>query len=298
MNAPFRHRHGLLNIDKPAGVTSRDVVNRVVRLLPKTKIGHAGTLDPLATGVLVVCIGAATRLVDRVQEHLKGYRAELKFGVRSDTDDITGRISPGGDCSGITSAEVALRLEEFQGEISQVPPDFSAVHVGGRRAYDLARSQQEFALPARTVRVEALSLTSFAGDRAELEIVCGSGTYIRSIVRDLGERLNCGAVMTSLRRTFIGPYRDSEALPLEELTLETLSTRLSPLCSALDQDVIYSATDSECAAVRAGRRLTPRSMLSPRPARIAVLDSTGELFAFADWNPAEHSLQPQRVFVR
>lgn len=298
MNAAFPSSHGLLNLDKPAGMTSRDVVNRVGRLFKKTKIGHAGTLDPLATGVLIVCVGAATRLVDRVQEHLKGYRAQLKLGVRSDTDDITGQICPGGDSTHITADELATLLKDFRGEISQVPPSFSAVHVGGRRAYDLARSQQEFELSARTVQVEAITLTSFVGDTAELEIVCGSGTYIRSIIRDLGERLGCGAVMTDLRRTFIGPFRDTEALPLEELSQETLSARLLPLRSVLSGDVIYSATAAECAALLQGRVLHIETRLGAEPARVAVLDPTQELFAFAAWDPAKHTLQPQTVFVR
>lgn len=298
LNAAARPWHGLLNIDKPAGMTSRDVVNRVGRLLKKTKIGHAGTLDPLATGVLVVCIGSATRLVDRVQEHLKGYRVHLKLGVRSDTDDITGRLSPGGDCSHITAADISSLLEDFRGDISQVPPDYSAVHVDGRRAYDLARTQQEFELTARHVRVESISLTSFAGETAELEIVCGSGTYIRSIIRDLGERLGCGAVMTDLRRTFIGPFRDMDALPLDELSMETLATRLQPLRSVLSGDVTYSATAADCAALLQGRPVRVETMLCAESARVAVLDPTQELFAFAAWDPVKNSLQPQAVFVR
>ena len=290
--------HGLLNLDKPAGVTSRDVVNRVARLVRRTKAGHAGTLDPLATGVLVVCLGAATRLVDRVQEHRKGYRASLQFGLRSDTDDITGQVAPGGDWRGISTDDIRRALAEFQGAIAQVPPKFSAVHVDGRRAYDLARSQQEFELSARVVQVDLAELISHHDDFAELDLVCGSGTYVRSLVRDLGDRLGCGAVMTALRRTFIGPYRDTDALPLEELTAETLRSRLLPLNSALDRDARYPASLAECAALLQGKSIEAPAEFSPDDLRVAVLDNAGELFAFTRWDAGERRLHPQQVFVR
>lgn len=279
-------------------MTSRDVVNRVGRLMRKTKIGHAGTLDPLATGVLVICLGAATRLVDRIQEHRKGYRAELKLGLRSDTDDITGTIVPGGDPSGIATDELRQALAEFQGELSQVPPKYSAVHVDGQRAYDLARAQQEFELSARPVQVDSVTLLRHAHDVAEIDIVCGSGTYVRSLIRDVGDRLGCGAVMSALRRTFIGPFSESEALPLDQLTAETIAARLLPLRSVLDDDPRYAASQTECEALLQGRGLVVPDDFAPPSPRVAVLDPTGELFAFAAWNADRRLLLPQQVFVR
>lgn len=280
-------------------MTSRDAVNRVAQLLPrKTKVGHAGTLDPLATGVLVVGIGAATRLVDRVQEHPKGYRAGLQFGVCSDTDDITGEVTPGGDTSLVTTAKLQELLREFEGRQLQVPPKFSAVHVDGQRAYDLARSDQDFSLAAKTVHVDSVTLIKHEREFAELDIVCGSGTYVRSIIRDLGERLGCGAVMTTLTRTFIGPFRLDAALQLDQLTRETLPDHLLPMYSVLSDDVKYTANESECTALLQGRGIAITECGLASDERVAVLDASGELFAFALWNAERRLLNPQRVFAR
>lgn len=298
LNAAPISLHGLLNLDKSAGVTSRDVVNRVGRLARKTKIGHAGTLDPLATGVLVVCLGAATRLVDRIQEHRKGYRAELKLGVRSDTDDITGALTAGSDPSGIMTDQLRQALAEFQGELAQIPPKYSAVHVAGQRAYDLARSQQAFELSARPVQIDSVTLLRHAHDVAEIDIVCGSGTYVRSLIRDVGDRLGCGAVMSALRRTFIGPFSESEAWPLDQLTVETIAARLLPLRSVLSDDPRYAANEAECAALLQGRGIAVPDDFAPLSQRVAVLDPTDELFAFAMWDAESRRLQPQQVFVR
>jgi tRNA pseudouridine55 synthase len=290
--------HGLLNLDKPAGMTSREVVNRVSRLAGKTRIGHAGTLDPLATGVLIICLGAATRLMDRIHEHRKGYRAGLKLGVRSDTDDVTGQVVPGEDPSRITSTELQHVLTEFQGTIDQIPPRYSAVHVDGRRAYHLVRSRREFELTARPVRIYSTELIRHAGDEVEIDVVCGSGMYVRSLIRDLGERLGCGAVMTSLRRTFIGPFRESDGVQLDQLTVETLPGRLLPLRSVLEDDPTYSANVAECEALQQGRGIPVPDEFSPQGPRVAVLDSSGELFAFATWDAEHRRLQPHLVFVR
>ncbi len=291
--------HGLLNLNKPTGMTSRDAVNRVQQLLPrKTKVGHAGTLDPLANGVLIVAIGAATRLIDDVQAHGKGYRAGLRLGVRSDTDDVTGELTPGGDPSRITSATVQTALSPYVGEISQIPPRYSAVHVDGRRAYTLARRDQAFELTARRVQVESITLIEQSGADVTIDIVCGSGTYIRSIIRDLGEDLGCGAVMTSLTRTFIGPFQMADALPLADVNATTFTSHIHPLRSVLRDEACFQATETDCADLLKGRGVAwPTSLaLTNRP--IAVLDPTGELFAFAAWNESRQLLMPQRVFPR
>jgi tRNA pseudouridine55 synthase len=289
--------HGFLNFDKPAGLSSRAVVNLVAALARRTKVGHAGTLDPLATGVLVVCFGAATRLVSRVQEHSKGYRAGLKLGVRSDTDDVTGTVIPGGDASRISDDEIRAALAEFQGTIAQVPPRFSAVHVAGQRAYELARAEAEFALTPREVQVDSVQLAGRSGDELLLEIVCGSGTYVRSLIRDLGDRLGCGAVMTSLQRTFIGPFRVESAISLEHLTAERLHDSLQPLRMVLSDEPRYQASAAECEALQQGRSIGV-SMASGKSPRIAVLGADGELFAFAGYDAAAAHLSPQQVFVR
>lgn len=292
--------HGILNIYKPTGVTSRDVVNQVGRSLGTRKVGHAGTLDPLASGVLVICVGAATRLVERIQEHPKGYRAGVTLGVRSDTDDSTGTVVPGSDPSGISRAELETVLREFVGEIDQKPPKFSAVHVNGQRAYELARENREFELTERKVRVDEARLLSFDNPKLEFDVVCGSGTYIRSIIRDLGDRFGCGAIMTSLHRTFVGPFQDSTAISLNADVTVPLSEQVQPLKSVLgESDPRFHATDEECQALRKGQGLEiPEALLKHPDERVAVLDSSGELFAFAKLDRTHGRILPQRVFVR
>lgn len=198
---------GFLVIDKPAGMTSRDAVNVAQRWFPrKTKIGHAGTLDPLATGVLVLCVGKATKLVERVQAMGKTYRATILLGAASDTDDADGTVTPS-VVNAIPSEErIRELLPNFVGEIRQRPPNVSAIKVAGRRAYDLARRGQEVELKPRTVRVDAIRPLKYEWPRLDLEIDCGKGTYIRSIARDLGELLGVGGLIAALRRTRIGGF--------------------------------------------------------------------------------------------
>ena len=198
---------GFLVIDKPAGMTSRDVVNVAQRWFPRrTKIGHAGTLDPLATGVLVLCIGAATKLVERVQAMGKTYRTRILFGFTSNTDDADGTLTAYAVGEVPTEETIRELLPQFVGEIQQLPPVVSALKIDGQRAYDLARRGQEVKLQPRAVRVDAIRLLGYEWPYLDLEIDCGKGTYIRSIARDIGEKLNCGGLVQSLRRTRIGEF--------------------------------------------------------------------------------------------
>jgi tRNA pseudouridine55 synthase len=206
-----------LNIDKPAGMTSRDVVNRVVKFTQTRRVGHAGTLDPLATGVLVVAVEKATRLVEYVQQQPKTYEAEFLLGQSSDTDDIEGRIDHRPVTVPPTRAEIEEVLSRFQGEIVQLPPKYSALKIGGRAAYDLARKGMEVELKPRPVRIDSIELTGFDYPRVELTVSCGSGTYIRSIARDLGEALGVGGLMSRLRRTAVGVFQVADAVGLERL---------------------------------------------------------------------------------
>ncbi len=196
-------RGGWLVIDKPAGITSSRVVVQL-RRATGIKAGHAGTLDPLATGVLIVCLGPATRLIDVIHRQTKGYRARFLLGKQSDTDDIEGTVTDVVDARPVTRGDVEHALPRFVGKIAQVPPQFSAVHVQGRRAYQLARAGQEVEIEPREVEVFRLELLSFAYPELEVEIECGSGTYVRSIGRDLGALLGTGAGMSQLVRTRVG----------------------------------------------------------------------------------------------
>ena len=221
--------HGVIVIDKPAGLTSARVVDRVKRLLPRgTKIGHAGTLDPFATGVLVLLIGKATKLCETMMDQPKAYEATAKLGATTETDDsespehVTPNVHPP------ERAAVDAALTHFRGTVMQRPPAYSAIKVAGRRAYDLARGGAQVALEARPVNVYRIEVLSYAIPLLELAIECGRGTYVRSIARDLGERLGTGAYLTRLRRTRVGSYSINEAFPLDLLRAETIVTTIRP----------------------------------------------------------------------
>jgi tRNA pseudouridine55 synthase len=288
---------GLLNIDKPAGVTSRKVVDRVARLVRPAKAGHAGTLDPLATGVLVVCVGPATRLIGMVQAQPKTYRATFRLGFRSDTDDVEGNVLETSPDPAVTRAGIERLLPRFTGRIEQVPPRYSAVHVEGRRAYDLARRGEEVALKPRAVDVHRIELAALAGRELTLEIECGSGTYVRSIGRDLGELLGCGAVMSELVRTRIGPFRIEQATPLHALTRDTLAEALLPATMAVSDLPVYRCSANELELVRQGRAVQAESLSGAGPA-VAILGPDGSLAALAEYDAAARTLAPRQVFVR
>ena len=300
---------GVLNLDKPIGVTSRDVVNQVVRLVHPAKVGHAGTLDPLATGVLVVCVGHATRLISLAQEGRKRYLGRFTLGQRSDTDDVTGNLSAGGDWSGITRGDLVALLPEFTGRILQIPPQFSAVHVNGQRAYDLARRGEAVTLEPRPVDVGSIELVTFEPPDFELEIECGSGTYVRSIGRDLGERLGCGAVMKALRRTAVGPFDVSTSVSPDKLTRDSLAADLQPALKIVPHLVQRRLSEEEVIASRRGQSIRALPESHPLPStkiepalkndsdrRTALIDIEGVLVGIAEFDPQSHRLLPRIVF--
>ncbi len=243
---------GLLNLDKPAGMTSRDVVNRVQKLVKPVKVGHAGTLDPLATGVLVICLGQATRLVPYIHEFSKTYVAEFLLGVTSETDDTEGELRRVPDAPLLTAGAVETALPRFCGRILQTPPTHSAVKVQGRRAYALARRGADLQLEPREVEVHRLVLREFTPERLTLEVECSSGTYIRSLGRDLGLVLGSGAVMCGLRRTRIGPFGTETALSPDSLTRDTLQAALLPSLQAVAHLPSVMANPDEVALLRRG----------------------------------------------
>jgi len=216
---------GLLIVDKPAGLTSHDVVGRVRRLAGTRRVGHAGTLDPMATGVLVVGIEKATRLLGHLALTQKQYAATIRLGERTDTDDADGEVVARNPADGVTDADLRQAAAALTGEIQQVPPGISAIKVGGQRAYRLTREGAPPDLPARTVTVMELDITAVrrsagpAGGLLDVDalVTCSSGTYIRAIARDLGAALGTGGHLTALRRTRVGPYRIEDATPLDEL---------------------------------------------------------------------------------
>jgi tRNA pseudouridine55 synthase len=211
---------GILAIDKPAGMTSFDAVRAVRRIFNERRVGHAGTLDPTATGLLPVCVGQATRLVDYFHQQNKTYRCVVRFGEVSDTLDTEGAVIPRADASGLTEADVRAAADRFVGDIEQVPPMHSAVRHEGKHLYELARSGQEVERKARTAHIESIELTAFRpGARAEadLTVVSGKGAYMRVLAADIGETLGTGALLAWLSRTAYGPLGIDDAVTPEAL---------------------------------------------------------------------------------
>lgn len=276
---------GLLNLNKPEGWTSRDVVNRVARLCGrKVKVGHAGTLDPLATGVLVVCVGGATRLVPLIHEHLKGYEAEFLLGAKSDSDDTEGEVTPVEIPADLTAESIESLLPEFTGEIQQVPPIYSAVKVNGKRAYKAARHGESFELSPRTVTVSRLSLARFKPPQFTLSIECSTGTYIRSIGRDLARKLGTEAVMSKLTRTYVGTMTIENAIDPDELTRERLpGLLLSPL-TMLTHLRSIPVSGEQAHRLQCGQSLPWPDDLqdAPEGETVTITAPGGELFAIAE----------------
>ncbi|NJS38995.1 MAG: tRNA pseudouridine(55) synthase TruB [Rhodobacteraceae bacterium] len=247
---------GWLIVDKPAGITSTAVVNKVKWALSAQKAGHAGTLDPDATGVLAVALGEATKTIPYITDALKCYRFRVTLGAQTDTDDASGTITATSD-QRPADAEIEAALHAFRGDISQVPPQYSAVKVDGDRAYDLAREGEVMDLAARPLWVESLMLLDRPDpDHVDLEMVCGKGGYVRSIARDLGLALGCLAHVEWLRRTWSGPFDAKDGVTMEEIEAEAkteaLDTRLLPLELGLQDLPEFPATPEGAARLRNG----------------------------------------------
>lgn len=289
---------GFLNINKPAGPTSHDIVNRVrLRLGRKAKVGHAGTLDPFASGVLVVCVGPAVRLAEYVQRQPKRYTAQITLGATSDTDDVMGEVRSiedpiGTECK-VRSSEENVRniLPRFIGTIQQVPPAHSAVHVNGQRAYKLAREGEILTLSPRPVTIHSLELLHYDWPTAEIDVRCGSGTYIRALARDVGGTLGVGGYCSALTRTAVGPFTLETAVKLEDMNP---SRDLLPPTTGLDLPAVRLAED-QAARVRYGKTVTPPADTPlPRAEEVALLDEAGNLLALA--RPDNQHYQPTKVF--
>jgi tRNA pseudouridine55 synthase len=291
---------GLLVLDKPSGISSRAVVDCVQRWFPKrTRIGHAGTLDPLATGVLVLCLGRATRLIEYIQRMDKVYRTRLLLGARSDSDDADGTITPFSGAVAADAAMVAECVANFVGTLEQVPPAYSAVKVAGQRAYALARRGEVVSLSSHSVQIHAIQILDYAYPHLDLEVRCGKGTYIRSLARDIGERLGCGALVQQLRRTRIGPFTAEKALMLDA-DAETVRARLLPLEMAVAELPRLVLPDTERKRLEQGQAITiaDAQLRTGSGKEVALFDSAGRLAAVAVFDPRKQMLQPVKVIHR
>lgn len=287
---------GVLNLLKPPGMTSHDVVSVVRRALQTKKVGHTGTLDPAVAGVLPICVGKATRLADYIMGEDKAYRAEITFGIQTETADATGRVIAEESAAHLGRGDIAYILPRFTGEIMQTPPMVSAVKVGGRRLYELAREGKEIERQARPVTIHRLQLLDFtpgAHPVAIVDVVCSKGTYIRTLAEDLGRALGVGAHMSHLVRTRSGPFHLAETTTLEELLAGQYS--LIPPSEALGSmaRLVVSGRPAE----RIAHGVAPAIPVThPEGSTLALLDPAGELLALATVTAGQ--LKLRKVFTK
>ncbi|NVJ01445.1 tRNA pseudouridine(55) synthase TruB [Myxococcus sp. AM009] len=277
---------GVLVIDKPTGPTSFDVVRQVRSLLRLKKVGHTGTLDPLATGVLPLCLGEATKVAGFITEGDKAYDATVRLGSETDTLDAQGQVTAQAPVPALTPALIEAALARFRGTFDQIPPMYSAVKVGGKRLYELARAGEEVERAARQVTVYELVLRDFSAERLQLSVRCSKGFFVRTLAQEVGRALGCGAHLEALRRTASGPFSLAQALPLADvptlLKEGALASRLMTMSHALVElpEVRVSAADArrvshgvpvEVPAGKAGRV----RVMGPDDALLAVAEVAG-----------------------
>lgn len=271
---------GILVIDKPVGMTSHDVVDEVRARLRTKKVGHAGTLDPNATGLLIVGVGAATRFLTYAQHGAKRYLATARFGAATSTHDAWGEVLESRDCAGLDEAKLEDELGRYVGDIEQVPPMVSAVKSGGERLYLKARRGEEVERAARTVTVHDLKVLALRSDsdppEADLEVVCSGGTYVRTLIHDIGHALECGAHMSALRRTQTGGFTEADAIALEDVSQDALR----PLVDAVRELRRVVLDDETGALVSHGRPLPAGDLDAAEEERVALVSDAGLLAVY------------------
>ena len=288
---------GFLVVDKPAGISSHDVVNRVRRILGTKKVGHTGTLDPFATGVLPVAVGEGTKAIQFLDEGEKGYDAVLRLGIATDTLDITGMVLHEQDATAIEAAQLMEAMATLTGEISQVPPMYSAIKQGGQPLYKLARNGIEVERKSRQVTIHNFALLNYTPPLATVRVLCSRGTYVRSLADDLGKMLGCGACLTELRRTRSGSFLLDDAVTLEQLALDAESGQAQQhvvgVTSALSHLEQVQLSESEYQKLKNG--IPPRARLLELAPGFFSLLFGGQLIAVAE-QTQEKAICLKRVF--
>ena len=293
---------GILNIDKPYGMTSMQVVRRIKRAGSFKRVGHAGTLDPIATGVVPVCFGPATRVMEYLLDGAKRYSGEIHLGVTTDTYDAMGQVAAETDASAITSDQVRDALAQFRGEILQVPPMYSALKRDGKRLYELARKGIEVEREPRPVSVYGIELTGWEPPIATVKVDCGRGFYMRSLAHDVGQMLGCGGHLKSLVRIKTGPFHLDEAVTLEEAEIgfedgSWADLVYSPDVALRSLRTIIAGSRTR-SAVQNGRPLPPEVSFQPSQPneRCRVYDADGEFLAIVRFDPDRQRWVPDKVF--
>ncbi|GAC1641660.1 MAG: tRNA pseudouridine(55) synthase TruB [Herpetosiphon sp.] len=285
---------GFLNIDKSAGPTSHDVVHAVRRLAGQRRVGHGGTLDPAATGVLPVALGTATRLLEYLVADRKRYRATIRLGLTTATDDLEGQLLSTAEVPPFTRAALDAALQHFRGTIDQVPPRYSAIQIDGRRMYEMARAGVVVDVPPRQVTIDQLQLLDWSSPDLSVDIHCGKGTYIRAIARDLGAILGCGATLAALRRTAVGPLTEQTAVSLAVLqeNPERLAEYLLPPRLAVADWPLVVATPAIAQSIINGQTIVVPELTGPHACAITP---DGHLLALLE--AGDEEWQPTKVFA-
>jgi tRNA pseudouridine55 synthase len=291
--------HGILNIDKPAGWTSHDVVGKVRRLLGQKSVGHAGTLDPLATGVLLVCVGQATRVSEYLMAGRKVYRAVVQLGIETDTYDVEGTIVAQADVPDLTHEDLVAAIARFTGTIEQIPPAYSAIKQDGVPAYRKARRGEMVTIQPRQVTIHDIELLGWSTPYVTFNVTCDPGTYIRSLAHDLGASLGCGAVLAELRRLQSGQFRVEDAIGVETLEEAVRQGKLAGCIHGLDaalRDLTPVAVDADAASRLARGQAIP-CVTKPGQVEGFAMTSDGAVIAILMHNAATGQWQPKKVFL-
>jgi tRNA pseudouridine55 synthase len=290
---------GILNVNKPAGWTSHDVVAFIRRRLGERRAGHAGTLDPFATGVLLVCLGQATRVAEYLTASTKTYCAVAELGVTTDTYDLDGQVTARAPVPALAEADLKQALAFFTGEIAQTPPAYSAVKQGGVPAYRRARRGEEVALAPRRVRIHEIRLLRWDAPVAEFEVTCDPGTYIRSLAHDLGQTLGCGAILTGLTRTRSGAFCVEDAVAPDALAEAAASGEIAaylhPIRSALHGLIAVPVSAAEVERLAHGQTISAAD--APSSSIGYAVGADGDVYAILQYNAERLAWQPTKVFA-
>ncbi|MBA2391819.1 MAG: tRNA pseudouridine(55) synthase TruB [Ktedonobacteraceae bacterium] len=292
---------GILNINKATRMTSHDVVAKIRKLLKQKRVGHAGTLDPAASGVLPICVGHGTRVAEYLSESGKAYRAEILFGIVTDTYDREGSILRTSDTSALSLPLIEEQLPHFMGAQMQMPPLYSAIKLQGQPAYKRMRAGEEITLEARPIEIYALRIVAWQAPVLTLDIECSKGTYIRSLAYDLGEQLGCGAHLAGLIRTRSGPFTLEKSSTLEQLAdiIEqgTLPEHIFPADYAIQQYPALHLDEVTSIRVLHGNAFRVElPVLQPESNLARIYNDKGSFLAIAHWDAAEQVWQPKKVF--
>lgn len=298
---------GCLIIDKPEGWTSHDVVGKLRKILKTKRIGHTGTLDPFATGVLVALVGKATRLAQFLDKDVKEYEAELAVGFETDTGDRTGRKKAKGKRQNISAEEIENILPEFRGEIWQTPPMYSAKKVEGKKLYELARKGIEIEREPVKVKIYELELlneaqnSKFKIQNFSVRVACSAGTYIRTLAEDIGKRLETGAHLAELRRTKAGRFDLSKAATLEDLEKTVAENRIGDIAISMNEAISHLPqiflSEEEILKTRNGQKLKRENLAAQDNENIRIIDGSGNLLAVGIFSAAEKTIQPKIVLM-